>query len=88
MFQNHWEIVHKLQEIHQQDLLREAQQLNFYKQMIRSNAPVHPFTWRLFSWLGSQMVILGSQLQQHYAELTEIRTDFQANLSEDEACGC
>jgi hypothetical protein len=84
MFQNHWEIIHKLQEIHQQDLMREAQQIRSYKQAVNSKHSTYPLAWRFYSWLGLQMVSLGSQMQQHYAELAEIPT----NLSTDEPCGC
>jgi hypothetical protein len=83
MFQNHWEIIHKLQEIHQQDLMREAQQIRRYKQTVNSGHATLPLAWRFYSWLGLQMVNLGSQMQQHYTELAEI----SHNLSSDKPCG-
>ena len=87
MFQNHWEIVRKLQEIHQQDLLREAQQMRLYKQGASAKPAANPLTWRFFSWLGRQMVSLGSQMQQHYSELAELSSDLQTNLSTEEPYG-
>jgi len=87
MFQNHWEIVRNLQEIHQQDLMREAQQIRLYKQVISVNPPAKPISWRFLSWLGCQMVSLGSQMQQHYSDLSELPSDLQPNLPTEEPCG-
>lgn len=86
MFQSHWEIIHKVQEAHQQDLMREALQMHLYKEALLSNRTTNPVTWRFFSWVGVQMVSLGSAIQQHYAELAGISADFQANLPCEEPC--
>jgi len=88
MFQNHWATVQKLQEIHQQDLMREAQQMHIYRLAVSAQPPANPLTWRFFSWLGLQMVSLGSHMHQHYTRLAELPSDLQANLSPDEPCGC
>ncbi|HMD89235.1 MAG TPA: hypothetical protein VKF38_08730 [Anaerolineaceae bacterium] len=87
MLQNHWEIVRNLQEIHQQDLMREAQQMRLYKQMVSAKSPTNPLSWRFFSWLGRQMVSLGSQMQKHYPDQSELSSDLQTNLSMEEPYG-
>jgi hypothetical protein len=88
MFQNHWEMIRKLQEVHQQDLMREAQQMRLYRLAAQGNPPANPLTWRLFGWLGLQLVNLGSQMQQHYALLARLSTDLESNLPCEESGSC
>jgi hypothetical protein len=86
MFQSHWEIIQKVQESHQQDLMREAQQMHLYKEALQRNRISNPVTWRLFRWAGAQMVSIGSAMQQHYAKLAGISSDLQSNLPCNEPC--
>jgi hypothetical protein len=88
MFPHNWQIERKVQEVHQQELLREAEQIRLYKQALSGKTPANPPTWRLLNWLGRQMVNLGSAMQKHYAELAKIASDLQTNLPCDEPGGC
>jgi hypothetical protein len=88
MFPHNWQIERKVQEVHQQELLREADQIHLYKQALSGKTPANPLTWRFLNWLGRQMVSLGSTMQKHYAELAGLSADLQANISSEEPCGC
>jgi hypothetical protein len=88
MFPHNWQIERRIQEVHQQELLREAEQIRLYKQALNGKTPANPLTWRFLNWLGRQMVSLGSTLQKHYAELAELASDLQTNRPCDEPGGC
>jgi hypothetical protein len=83
MFPNRWEVTRKVQETHQQDLMRQAEMFRLQQEALNGITPVNPLAWRLLSWLGRQMVSIGRAMQKHYAELAG-----QTNLSGDEPCGC
>jgi hypothetical protein len=88
MFPHNWQIESKLQKVHQQELLREAEQIHLYKQALSGKTPATPLIWRFLNWLGRQMVSLGSAMQKHYARLAGLSVDLQANISNNEPCGC
>jgi hypothetical protein len=83
MFPNRWEVTRRVQETHQQDLMRQAEQFRLQQEALSGITPATPLAGRFFSWLGRQMVNMGRAMQRHYAELAG-----QSNLPGDEPCGC
>ncbi len=83
MFPNRWEVTRKVQETHQQDLMRQAEQFRLQQEALSGRTPVNPLIWRFFGWMGRQMASKGRAIQKHYAELAG-----QSNLPGDEPCGC